>query len=504
MLTTLLASALIGPATPLTAAPLCVDATPAATLRSIDDTDVDQKIQAAGEDVDKLLAMAEEYRKASDRASAKKVFERVIEIDTDNETARKGLRHQFYDGQWFTSYVALSKYKREEAKRMKEKGLVKWKDEWVTEKDLPYLQLGWTQLEDGSWAHPADLARDKAIEQMQAEGYRFRADDNSWVSPDEMSEWEALKFKCGEEWLELAKADEFHATLPTAWQLASDHFIVFTPHAWGTANQARQHAESTYEDLMRIFGVAPEERRMVAVLRSLDEYKAATNSNVFAESEGHSSVHFAYFSDLFVDRTVTPPKFRGGGVAYWDVNSNAAGWGPFGIRWAAAQSYIEGIDPSFQAVASLIGSPEQPDPGAYATSFWGEKAIPRWLRYGAATYVERFLEDDAPDAEGDRWRLRNFSISELGKLGGMLPAEEVFAFNVDPADPAKAAQLFQSAGLMVAYLVDGSPDEKVTAAHEALKEALRAGDRDAAIAASATLQEALAKSKDAIAGFAGL
>ena len=42
---------------------------------------------------------------------------------------------------------------------MKGKGLARYKDEWVPEGDVPFLNMGWTKDEKGVWTNPAELAR---------------------------------------------------------------------------------------------------------------------------------------------------------------------------------------------------------------------------------------------------------------------------------------------------------------------------------------------------------
>jgi len=470
-----------------------------------DDADVDAAIQAAGKNIDKLLELATSYTEASRTAAAEKVHRRVIELDPDHEAARAGLRHQFYDGQWFESFVALAKYKREEAARMKGKGLGLFGDRWVPIEDVPFLSLGWKRNTSGSWVNPIEEAREKQVKVWMAEGYQFRADDNSWVAPDEFENWTKLLWKCGDAWVGLEDANKYHASLEQSWELMGEHFVTWTSASWETGNLARWHADQVHSHLVRLFGVEPKAKPHFVVLPSLVAYNDAAGGNVtLPESEGFSSLHGAYFSDACFDASVDPPQFIGTGVSYWDRSDPTLGaWGPFWLRWAAAQSYIDAIDRSWIAVGGRLTDRGATD--GYAKNFWEEKRIPRWLRYGAAGYVERFLPNYEATEGADPWSLRTFSLEELKKSGGLRDLKDVFAFKLNLTDLPGSSRLYQEAGLVVAYLLDGAEgDRKLQAAHEGFRAALASGNGDEARASAKALESALLEREKAIRAFAGL
>lgn len=474
--------------------------------RAGQDAALDSKIAAAGKDVAKLLELAAACSAAKQEADAAKVYKRVLELDSANETARKALRHQLYDGKWFESFTELSKYKREEAAKMKAKGLARWKDEWVAEGDVPFLALGWVKDGSGAWADPVELERAKQVAQWQAAGWQFRADDNSWVAPEDFDKWREVLWKCGEQWLDTAAANEFHSKIEQAWQLVGEHFEVWTTCDWEGGNLARWYADRTHDELVRLFGVAPARKPHLFVLNGLQQYnQAAGGQPSLSESEGFSSLHGAYFADAFFDTTLKPPRYMGCGVAYWDrKDPKVSVWGPYWVRWAAAQSFVDAIDRSWLAVGQRASEPSG-DVAAFAGAFWGEKRIPRWLRYGAAAYVERFMR--SPDAaEGsDPWTMRAFALAELKKVGGLRKLDDVFAFALDVNRLDDSSRLYNEAGLVVAYLLDGAPGDTALAQQlEALRLALKSGTRDAAKSAALELQQALAKREADIRKFAGL
>ena len=155
----------------------------ACVLQAPDNAEIEAKIAAAGGDVAKLLELASSFSAAKQDAAAKKVYKKVLEVDAANETAHKALNHQLYDKKWFDSFAELAKYKREEASKMKDKGLARFKDEWVPVADAPFLKMGWTKDNKGVWTNPVELAREKQIAEWKTAGYFYRSDDNTWIAP---------------------------------------------------------------------------------------------------------------------------------------------------------------------------------------------------------------------------------------------------------------------------------------------------------------------------------
>jgi hypothetical protein len=468
--------------------------------------DVDAQIAAAGTDVAKLMELADGLKAAGNDDDAKNVWKKVVEIDPNHEDAHKKLRHHLYDGKWFESYAELSKYRREETAKMKDKGLVKFKDQWVPEADLPYLNMGWVKDEaSGKFSNPIEAARTKQVEEWKAAGYTFRADDSSWVAPDDNAKWSQLLWKCGDEWVDMEKANEFHSQIGQWWQIEGQYFTVWTTCDWNTGNSARGYADLVYPEMKRLFGLDPAKKPHFVVLNSLDQYnQAAGGQSPLQESEGISSLHGAYFADAFYypDPATEVIEFLGCGVSYWDAkDEKLKPWGPYWLRWAAAQSYCEAIDPSWLAVSEAIaaaGSGGGGTPGA----FWAEKKIPRWLRYGAASYAERFMKN--PDG-GNAWELRDFAFGQLKQGGSLRKLEKIFEFTPDLADIEGSSRLYHEAGLVVSFLLDGADgDKKLREKHQAFKVALKSGTKKELDAAVEALQKELAKNQKDIEKFAGL
>lgn len=483
---------------------------PALCLLVAQDPGFDAKLAAAGKDVAKLVELAEASVKAGKDEDARKAWRKVLEVDSKHEDAHKGLRHQLYDGKWFESLTELAKYKREETARMKAKGLARYGEQWVPDAELPFLQMGWTKDDKGAFVDPVEVERVKKNAELEAAGSKYRPDDSSWVAPADFDKWEKLLWKCGDEWVDMAKANEYHAKLEHPWQLTSDHFALTTTCDWDGGNLARWHAEKAYPELVRLFGCAPKAKVDVVVLNGLAQYnEVAGNTPLFPEADGFSSLHGAYFADLLFDASTKPARFQGCGVSYWDrKDPKISAWGPYWARWAAAQSFIDAIDPSWAAIGERVaaaaagGAPAAaPD---FAPVFWAEKKLPRWLRYGAASYVERFMKNPEAAEGTDPWTLRVFALAELKKGGGLRKLDEVFAFKLDLKDIPGSSRLYQEAGLIVSYLLDGAPGKDLAAKLEAFQAALKNGKKDEMAKAVEALQKAIVKSEKELRKYGGL
>ena len=132
----------------------------------------------------------------------------------------------------------------------------------------------------------------------------------------------------------------------------------------------------------------------------------------------------------------------------------------FQPRSTAGQSFVDPLDPSWGFVGETVvdagGSGPQPGHAAFGS----ENKIPRRLRYGAASYVERFMKNPEAAAGTNPWDLREFACSEVKRQGGLQKLDEIIAFKLDIAKPDESSRLCDQAGLVVAYLMDGSEGDK--------------------------------------------
>ncbi len=464
--------------------------------------DVDDAIAAAGKDVAALARLAEGWQGEENLDAARQAWSRVLELDSGHEGAHVGLGHHRYGITWFETYVALSAAKRAEAKRRLEaEGVVPFGDEWIPAADLPFRRMGWESLGAGEWAPPGTKERLEDETQKLAEGWQLQ--HRTLVSPSEFDLWRGGKWKVGTEWLDLDAANAAHAQIGAWWEVPGEHFVALTTVIEEQSRWVAWWADQTQGDLVRMFGLMPKAKPEFVCLNGIAQYNAFSAGSAAAgqrpaDASGYSSVHYAYFTDGWIDNVNGAPLFRGTGAAYYDADDPAlAPYGQHAVRHAAAIAWLEAVDPSWDAASQFVTSG-----GAFPdVLFWGEKRIPRWMRYGAASYCERFFEDKNTAEGGDPLWSRKWAIENLKKGGQLDALEDIFKLQFDTADPAKSAHLIHSAGLVMHYIMDGN-DKAVGRAFAAYREALVA--RDDVTEPLAKLTKALGKAEKKIAKFGGL
>lgn len=477
MILTLLAAL----AAPLTAPPHAAAVTPAAQPPLVQDDEYATRLEAAGEDPTKLWELAAWCKENGRNSDRRKVLKLLVKVDPEHKDARKALGHHFHDGRWFSSRTELSAYRRkEEQRKLEEEGLVRLGDEWVPKEEAPYRRMGWILDEQtGRYMSPARIARRAEEEQLRAGGYTLQ--DLTWIAPTEADKIAQGMWKCGDDWKTIEEANAYHADLKTPWVMPSQQgrFVVRSTCSRVDTEWAAWWADAAYADLVKIFGKQPPEAPTLLVANSLAQYNALAAGDQAAAipavegQNGWSAAHYSFFADMYFDPSVEPPEFRGAGVAYYVVDDPALkGFGPLAIRHAAGQAFIDAIDPSWGAISQMVQSASsggQPGGG----SFWSEKKIPLWLRYGAAAYVERFYWDSSAD-KGAEWRMRDWSLANLSSRGGLRPAAEVLAFNLNANTAGDSNKLILEAGTLVSFIMDGNCGP-VSEAHAAFKSAFRAG-----------------------------
>lgn len=478
----------------------------------VDDLD-DYKKQReeAGKDVAKLWKLVDWCEARGLKKERKSCLRAIIKVEPDDEKARELLGHVFYDGKWFTTAKKLEKYKKTEAKRKakeeekmaKEKGLVRFGDSWVDPKDLPYLEQGLVRDDSGEWIDPVAAKR-------LAEGWVQQ--DLVWVSPDEIPNIDKGLWKCGDKWLSEADADAFHSEMLQWWVIPTDHYTLMTTCNREDAKKIALAVDDTYRDLVRFFGTNPVGKPHLLVLNSIDQYNLWAGGDEGlginpTESTGWSSANSTFFADAWID---AERNFRGAGVTYWNAaDENDVKFANHWVRHAAAQSFVEALDPSREATSELKSS-SNPDMQDFVEDFWREKLLPNWLRFGAATYVERYYLDRFAD---DKLWVRNWSVGNILNKGGLDPIGTVLSFQIDlgSQEGADAApKLFNESGLLVAFLLDAK-SASVAEAHGAFKAAFKAyqgqsstENRKAAEKAIRGLGDALRSAESELRTWAGL
>lgn len=472
----------------LAAAPIPAPALETPPLLAPDEP-YEERLKAAGENPKKLWDLVIWCEDTEREKEARSVLRRLVRVDPDHLEARKRLGHLRYDGQWFTTEKKLEQYKAKEEERLaRERGYVKYKRQWVHPDDVPFLERGLVRGPDGQWWTEGDLQKHEAGWSRQ---------DLVWVAPEEAEKVEQGLWKCGEDWLELAAADRYHARIGTPWRIPSDHLVLRTTGKRETATAAIDQMERAFPDMVRLFGRAPASPVEVFLAGSgveLGELCAGGRGGLPpVETRGLIESMEAVFTESWYDPEAE--TWHGMGASWWDPSEpNGDKFGVHRARFALGLSFVEAVDPSPKAVGKLLKK-KGPHEG-YADSYYAEKALPAWLRWGAAIYASRYYLDQAANPT---W-VREWSVDNLKRRGG-LPSflREVFEMELTGREPDARATL--AAGLVVAFVLDGDCPP-VRAAHAELKAALRAGDDPAK--ALGKLREAVEEHEKDLRAFAGL
>jgi hypothetical protein len=420
----------------------------------------------------------------------------ILKVDRDHKDANEAVGNVSFDGKWFPSQKKVDEYKKEkEEKEAKEKGLVRYQEGWVPKEDLPFLLKGLAKNEQGEWV-------DAEAEKRRAEGWVKQ--DFTWISPEEKPHLENGEWKCGDRWMSLEEANLFHADPEHWWRIPGDHFTLFTTCDREIATErVVKNLEYAWDDLVRIYGKTPTAPVPVLIFRDQRQYEsyAAGNQDVGirpTESHGLSSIHYAYFADLGIDTETEQSSPMG--VSYWDASTEAGNrWGVHSVRQALGQSFADAIDPSTKTMQKAMKLHEF-DP----KEFWAEKRMPTWLRWGAATYAERYFVDTLVARGGNSRWAREWSVSNIIGRGGLRPLKEIFKCDITFDGGQDSQKLINEVGLVMAFVVDGEC-APVSAKFKVLQEAIRDGKDGRSITlASNALQAEVEKHETELRKFAGI
>ena len=470
---------------------------PAASLQASQDRKAEfaQKRKSAEGDVAKLWELFNWCDAYGLEAEGRSVLRAIVKLEPDNTKAHELLGEILHDGKWFANEKAIEEYKAkalaEEAKRT---GKVVFKGTLVSKEDLPYLQRGLVRDDAGNWVDAAEA-------QKLAEGWVRQ--DLEWIAPDERENIEKGLWKCGDKWLAEAEADTYHAEVTQCWRIPRARFVLYATVPRKVAELAVQEMERAFDVCTSLLGPAPQERAVVLLLRSQDQY------NRFARNEGRTPVELRGLSSCygaFLAEVWPEPHLQGkpsAGVSFWDfTNEVGHRFGRLYSRHAAALSFVELVDGSPKALEQLkdITNMREAEAAALEQAFWSEKQLPPWYREGVVSYAERYMPDSVQPPGGDVHWLRKWSVSNIGTLDAL---DTIFAFQVGPDDCRQTARLMNQAGLLVAFAVDGKVAE-VNAKQQAIKQALQTGNTKGLQQALKELQAAIKKNEAALRTFAGL
>jgi hypothetical protein len=479
----------------LATSPQTLSAPAPTVVQAKTDVEYEKRKTEAGDDPTKLWKLYEWCRDSKREKEGKLILKKIIKVDPNHKDANVALGNLFYDGKWFANQKKIDEYKVEaEAAAKKAQGLVQWKDQWVPAEDVPFLDKGLVRDPSGNWVDPVRAAK-------LAEGWIEQ--DLEWIAPAEKENVEKGLWKCGDAWLPIAEADTFHAEIEHWWRIPFLRFHVYTTCERDVAIQkVKPQLENAYDDLARAYGQKPEAPIVVIVFRDKDQYSnfAAGDEDAYrngTDALGLSSIHHAYFAEAAYDAEDLD-HVLGVGVGYWDVSSkDGNSWGVHSVRHALGQSFAEALDPSPKTIQKDAKTPLK---NGFWPSFYAEKLIPKWFRYGAAAYAERYFTDSGQ--KDPQWA-RKWSISNIQSRGGLRQLKQVIDFNLTVEGDKDSEKLINEAGLVVAFALDGG-NAAVGEKLKKFQEALLTKDKKAVDDAAKAFEAEILKHEADLKKFAGL
>lgn len=468
-----------------------------------DDAEYEKRKNEAGEDPSKLWKLHEWCKEKGRDKDSKTALRKIVKVDPSHKEANIALGNVFFDGKWFANEKKVEEYKKEkDLAEKKKQGLVEWKGEWVPAADVPYLEKGLVKDDAGEWVD-ADAAK------KLAEGW-VRDPDGQWIPPAEKENLANGLWKCGDQWLSLDDANKYHAEIGRWWTVPFEHFTVYsTCDRQVITDKIAFELNRACVDLEKVYGAELKKHKpVVLVLRDQQQYARYAapeegDERLDTDLFGYSSVHYARVAENGFDEATFQDLAVG--VAYWDATSEAGNkWGACAARHALGQSFGASLDPSPKAVEKVKKDFEKYDPRKYGPDYMNEKRIPQWVRYGAATYAERYYTDPTPGLGGDAQWARKWSVGNIVTKGGLRSLKQIFEFKLNVSDPNDAGKLINESGLLIAFCVDGghkTVGEKWIAARDAI---VSGKDKKAVSAAVTALQGEIEKAETDLRKFAGL
>ena len=466
-------------------------AVPSAVAVSAGAPDFKEDLKAAGKDPVKLWALYEWALEDDERKKyRKRVLKAIVKVDPDHAEAREALGHVAYEDKWFDSERKRDKYVEKVAK---ERGYVKYDGKWVPPADVPFLEKGMERDAKGDWFDPVE-------KQRLADGWKKQ--DLTWVEPDELSKMDEGLWKCDDKWLSLADANTFHDDYESPWRIPTKRAVVWSTATRETALLAAEQADQAWYDMQKVFGFGGEVPIPFMVVQNEEQYLQFMDGSEEYELPqldplAMSAMVRSSFADLWFD--FENESYHGMGVTYWDAdNPNGAAFGKHDARFAYGLSFVESVDPAFGVYDDVFKAGEV-EPQFVMDRINAHK-LPRWFRWGAANYASRWFKDNQVQKGGDPLWAFKWSASNLNGQGGMSDLGDVFEFEAS-AQNENTATLILTAGLLVAYIVDGK-DPELSKLHSQLQSAIEKREDTEKIFSS--IRKALNDQEEKIRAFAGV
>lgn len=398
--------------------------------------------KAAKDDVGALLKAAD-WAKARDLPTDwRRILQRVVQLQPDNEAAHRAIGNVKYDGRWMAPAKA-------EILKNRAAGLVAVGDVWVPEAEADDARAGVFHFggERVTKAEYSDLRAGKVRHPRTGE----------LIAKDDLEKAKNNLFPDGKGgWIDEAAANKKHSSLTSPWVLRTKSVTVLsTLPIKDLEQQAQQYVDDAHDFALSLFGRAaqPKVRPVILLAATTDEFR-----DLGTQIGGPSSAYGAFLAE---GRIVVP----GNGALQPAVALMDPNWGVYYLKHAVGL-----------AVANSVAG----------------GALPAWIVSGTGAYAERFYNPDIANWFGKQF----LAAGGLMGLGGWFRS---FAITGDMDNAAMGQRLFQ-AGVLLAFCRHGG-DTAAAKLLDDLGAALAEGEGDARKAAVAALEKGIEGRFDAVRGY---
>ncbi|MEQ8768050.1 MAG: hypothetical protein RL885_29370 [Planctomycetota bacterium] len=381
--------------------------------------ELDERRKALGKkDVKGRLELAEFAEKNRLRKEAEELFEEVLEIEPDNETAHEGLGHVTYRGEWVTKAERRRLEKKADEAKLEESGRVKYKGRWVEAEEKEALEKGLVKVGD-EWITPEEKKQRDEEKRMIARG--MVQYEGRWVEAEALPHLEKGEVQVRGRWMSVEEADKIRAHWDEAWELddPKGRFLLRTSRPKQEADLLYFELQDAIERCEHLYGRSIEGTPIfLYVVSDLDAYREYADQYGGGEKSSGSGCFLIQNPESVINPRSGPAgwdELRG--VTYYYVSQGKPRHTINWIHHLAAEQFTKRLS---------------------------KDRAPHWFQQSFAAYLEKYripLE-------------RSVAEMELKKLGQPVSLNALMnEFYVGPEQDQARAN-FLTGGYLVAYLLE--------------------------------------------------
>ena len=406
---------------------------------------------AAKKDPEALFAAGKWASEKNLKKDAKRVFQKVLKLDSNHSGANRAIGNEEFDGKWWPAKKAKALREKALDAEFSAKGYKKIDGVWVPADEVK-------DARKGIFKHDGELVSRNEKVALQEGKVRHPVTGQLIAATDLEKAQNGYFPLANDKWGDQKDANQFHSELGRPWIIRTDSAQIMSTLPIEKIEDLKKHVEQGIEKVSPLFGsreITPDKRPLIIIAKTQSEY---TNL-------GNNLGDGTDVAGAFLISEEAEFRIPGQGIIRPAICENHKDWGVRYIRHAAAIAYINAI--SEEAGADL----------------------PLWFVHSVGSYTSRFEND---------YDAGHFSKAHIARGGVTSPKSFMsgFALNGDMTSSQIAFNIFQ-AGLFLSYATRGG-NQEVTDAMVALTDTLSGKAKGSASKAIIKLEKLLADNKDGI------